>query len=103
MCHSHRFDVRAGKYLNADWKTTFLLHFDADRGHRGDYLWSNFAAEIRNVVHVLDDDAVNSRFSIELRFLSCGGDQFGNRLRTTRRAGQRPDMNYTDNWFGMGE
>ena len=74
VCHSHRFQISSGEDLNADGQTAFALDRLSEQCHRRHNLRPSLAAQVRNVVHIFDDDAVNAARVIKFCFIlrGCG-------------------------------
>src|SRR5262245_36535083 len=101
--HGHRFDVGPGQDLNACGQAAFGFDGGPDDGHRRDDLRPDRSAQVWRVVHVFDENAVNATITIDRRFTDRLSDYFAYRQGVRGRAGQCPDVNYSDDRFGIGE
>src|ERR1041385_6612621 len=101
--HRHRFDVCASEYLNSNRQTTLSFYFAADRRHRRNDLRSNFTFEIRDVVHILNNHAIDTALPVNPRLLFRLTYQLHDTLCPARRPRQRANMNYPDDGFKARE
>src|SRR5688572_28574228 len=89
----------APAYLNSDRQPALALNFCADRRHSGHNLRPNLTFEVRNIMHILDNDSLHPTLVVYLRLLTRRSDQLPHTSVTSRRPRQRSDMNHSDNWL----
>ena len=88
------FVICAGENLDAAGEAARVFHRETDRGHRGGDLGADAAAQIRDVVHVLDRDAMHTAIAVDAGVGDGVLDDLADRAAARGRARQRVHVHH---------
>jgi hypothetical protein len=91
-----RFNVRSRQKLDADRQHRFVFNCVSENRHRGDCFRFYKAFEIRGIVHILDNQCIDTTFFVGERIEYGIAEQLFHIAGKICRARQRRDMNRAD-------
>ena len=95
--------IRPCQNLNATGQLGSSFHLSGDDGKSSHDLWSNRALEVRRVVHIFNEDSVDSRFFINGSFNESLSFELLHGALVGRSARKCTHVNHGDDRFLVGK